>query len=135
MKDGALLSKRAFLRGLGSLAGAAGFCAPFRRNLMFSQVSGGHGVATGVEHLRNDKNFSVHFAADCGILVPKNELKWQSLRPSVKSFNFGRSDLVRKLRSMEQDVLQWPYTRLAQGIADMQKPPLPVNSQTVKGSR
>jgi endo-1,4-beta-xylanase len=30
----------------------------------------------------------------CGILVPENELKWQALRPSAKSFDFSRADAL-----------------------------------------
>jgi endo-1,4-beta-xylanase len=42
--------------------------------------------------LSSDTNFAAHFAQECGILVPEAELKWQTLRPSLESFNFAPGD-------------------------------------------
>ncbi len=117
MNDSIFLSRRTFLRGMVALAGMAGFCAPFGEHDLWALVSGGNGEATvpagsgaeplrhqaaqkrliygaalGVDHLCNDKDFSTHFAAECGILVPESELKWKALRPSNESFNFAPAD-------------------------------------------
>ena len=117
MNYGGLLPRRTFLHGIGALAGAACFSAPFGCDYLWAKLSGGngepgvtagpgaeplrqqaaakgliYGAATGVGHLRDDKDFSAHFAAECGILVPTNELKWEALRPSVESFDFGPAD-------------------------------------------
>jgi len=32
--------------------------------------------------------------AECNILVPENEMKWQALRPSAHAFNFGPADAI-----------------------------------------
>lgn len=117
MNDGGLLPRRAFLHGIGALAGSACFSWPFGHHYLWAQVSGGngaarvmtgpgaeplrhqaagkgliYGAATGVDQLSKDKDFSAHFATECGILVPANALKWLALRPSPESFNFGPAD-------------------------------------------
>ncbi|RYD61809.1 MAG: glycosyl hydrolase, partial [Sphingomonadales bacterium] len=32
--------------------------------------------------------------AECGIVVPENEMKWQALRPSPEAFDFARADRI-----------------------------------------
>ncbi|HEY0105823.1 MAG TPA: endo-1,4-beta-xylanase, partial [Rhizomicrobium sp.] len=39
-----------------------------------------------------DETLKALFVAQCGILVPENELKWYSVRPSATEFNFDRAD-------------------------------------------
>ena len=33
-------------------------------------------------------------AVDCGLIVPENELKWQSIRPSPTTYDFSGADTL-----------------------------------------
>src|SRR4051794_19865294 len=39
-------------------------------------------------------SYAALLEADCGVLVPENELKWQAIRPSANSFDFTRFDAM-----------------------------------------
>jgi len=39
-------------------------------------------------------NYAALLEGECGLLVPENELKWQSIRPSPTSFDFTRFDAM-----------------------------------------
>lgn len=41
-----------------------------------------------------DPNYRDIVTRDCGLIVPENELKWQSLRPSPTTYNFSGADLL-----------------------------------------
>ncbi|MCX7283545.1 MAG: endo-1,4-beta-xylanase [Novosphingobium sp.] len=60
-----------------------------------SSVAGGTGGGTW----RNPRNAAL-VAAQCGVIVPENELKWQAIRPSATSFDFsafdGTADFARR---------------------------------------
>ncbi len=51
-----------------------------------------YGAATMQNHLVSDTNFNSSFVQECGILVPENELKWDTLRPTPSQFNFTSAD-------------------------------------------
>jgi endo-1,4-beta-xylanase len=51
-----------------------------------------YGAAGNYPALSSDEAFKKHFAQECGILVPENELKWDTLRPSPYSFDFSKGD-------------------------------------------
>jgi endo-1,4-beta-xylanase len=55
-----------------------------------------YGTAGMKDYLMSDKNLKASFIRECGILVPENELKWATLRPSPKEFNFTDSDWLAK---------------------------------------
>jgi endo-1,4-beta-xylanase len=103
-KTGPRLDRRAFLAS--SLALAAGGCAaplpppvpapvvdletrpPLRalaaeRGLFF-------GAATTSVILDDDPTFAAAFARECGILVPENEAKWDSIQPAPGLFDFSK---------------------------------------------
>jgi endo-1,4-beta-xylanase len=42
----------------------------------------------------DDPQMRALFVAQCGILVPENELKWYALRPTAKGFDFSRADAL-----------------------------------------
>jgi endo-1,4-beta-xylanase len=42
----------------------------------------------------NDPKMRALFVAQCGVLVPENELKWYALRKDPKSFDFSRADAL-----------------------------------------
>jgi endo-1,4-beta-xylanase len=49
---------------------------------------------------------------ECGVLVPENEMKWQAIRPTATTFNFGAFDAmmdyaVRKTIDMRAHTLLW----------------------------
>ncbi len=52
-----------------------------------SAVAGGGGGGTW----RNPKNAAL-VAAECGVIVAENEMKWQAIRPSATRFEFGAFD-------------------------------------------
>lgn len=51
-----------------------------------------YGAATMRNYLVSDTNFRSRFIQECGILVPENELKWDSLRPNPRQFDFKGAD-------------------------------------------
>lgn len=55
-----------------------------------------YGAASSQRRLSSDKEYATHFAQECGILVPEWELKWGTLRPSPKEFNFTPGDWLLK---------------------------------------
>lgn len=81
------------LAGLGgpAVATSAATVAPRLRDLA---AAGGrfYGAATGRRQLEADPDFARCFAAECGLLVPENELKWRALRPAPDQFDFSGAD-------------------------------------------
>lgn len=51
-----------------------------------------YGAASDYRYLSVDAKLAAVFAQECGILVPENDMKWKTLRPSPDSFNFVQSD-------------------------------------------
>jgi endo-1,4-beta-xylanase len=51
-----------------------------------------YGAASGQYLLSSDVKFAARFVQECQILVPENELKWQTLRPTPDRFDFTESD-------------------------------------------
>lgn len=51
-----------------------------------------YGAAGNYRALTEDTEYAQVFAETCGMLVPENELKWATLRPSADRFDFTRSD-------------------------------------------
>ncbi|MBD2459679.1 endo-1,4-beta-xylanase [Oscillatoria sp. FACHB-1407] len=54
------------------------------RNLLYGAAANPHGLS--------DPVFTAAFLRECAILVPENELKWQSIRPSPTQFDFSQAD-------------------------------------------
>ncbi len=90
------------LGSLGACGGVAGsavharaqaFLAPFQplktsagdRNILF-------GVATGPGALQADAAFAAQIATHAALLVPENELKWETVEPLPDVFNFAPGD-------------------------------------------
>jgi endo-1,4-beta-xylanase len=64
----------------------------------------------------NNPNYAAILQNECGILVPENELKWQSIRPSADTFNFADSDAMitwaqSKSMAMRAHTLLWHKPR------------------------
>ena len=55
-----------------------------------------YGAASDYRYLSVDAQFAAIFARECGLLVPENDLKWNTLRPSPDSFNFVEGDWLAK---------------------------------------
>ena len=53
-----------------------------------------YGAATPSYVLLKNSKFAARLAQECAILVPENELKWATLRPSPTSFNFTQADTI-----------------------------------------
>src|ERR1700719_4596946 len=51
-----------------------------------------YGAAASQKRLEADSAYAALFADQCGVLVPEGELKWNVLRPTPDSFNFGPAD-------------------------------------------
>jgi endo-1,4-beta-xylanase len=51
-----------------------------------------YGACGSHRALAEDSEYARHFAAECGILVPENDLKMGPLRPTPERFDFERSD-------------------------------------------
>jgi endo-1,4-beta-xylanase len=64
----------------------------------------------------NNPNYAAILEAECGILVPENEVKWQSIRPSSETFNFAGFDAMMgwaqsKSMAMRAHTLLWHKPR------------------------
>jgi endo-1,4-beta-xylanase len=51
-----------------------------------------YGAASGYKILSTDSEFAVRFTEECNILVPENDLKWETLRPTPEQFDFTAAD-------------------------------------------
>ncbi len=51
-----------------------------------------YGAASGRDFLVSDTNLKASFVRECSILVPENELKWDTLRPAPDRFDFTQAD-------------------------------------------
>lgn len=61
-----------------------------------------YGAASTRTHLANDPQFAAAFASQCDLLVPEVELKWDTLRPTPDSFNFGPADWLQHFAGLHQ---------------------------------
>lgn len=52
------------------------------------------GSTLGVKKGFADPRYRALIAAQCGLIVPENELKWQATRPDAKTFDFSGADLL-----------------------------------------
>jgi endo-1,4-beta-xylanase len=59
------------------------------KGLRFGSTLGAGSSESG--SFRNPR-YAALLKADCGILVPENEMKWQAIRPTAKTFDFQRFD-------------------------------------------
>lgn len=51
-----------------------------------------YGAASGYQILSTDSEYAQRFAEECLLLVPENDLKWRTLRPSPGEFDFFKAD-------------------------------------------
>lgn len=109
------LSRREALSRLGAAALAAGaFALPHSVRLALTAASSGvgdgfradeyplkdhatrkglfYGSTTQHSILAGDPRFAGAFTSECGMLVPENELKWDVLRPTPDTYDFGPAD-------------------------------------------
>ncbi len=81
------LTRRAALAGAGAaLAGAAGAVA--RENLI------PFGAAVMISDFRADERLRRELAAQCDIIVPMNELKWEALRHARDGYDFRDAEEI-----------------------------------------
>jgi endo-1,4-beta-xylanase len=64
----------------------------------------------------NNPNYATILQNECGILVPENELKWQSIRPTSETFNFVDGDAMMgwaqsNNMAMRAHTMLWHKTR------------------------
>jgi endo-1,4-beta-xylanase len=59
------------------------------KGLRFGSTLGAGSAESG--SFRNPQ-YAALLRADCGILVPENEMKWQAIRPTAQAFNFTQFD-------------------------------------------
>lgn len=86
--------RAALIGGLGLMAGpACGKDTPVlqaaagRRGVLF-------GAAIEPQSVEADADFAALIARQCAILTPENAMKWDALRPSETTFDFGAADRV-----------------------------------------
>ena len=116
----ALIKRRAFLFGLGTLAGTSALASGEFRHLnnqiqkigdeerdftvestapLRDQAAAKgliYGAASHYRFLSSNPKFAACFAQECAMLVPEAELKWKALRPNPDSFDFTKSDWLAK---------------------------------------
>lgn len=61
-----------------------------------------YGAAIQRNYLSRDPEFAACFARECHLLVPEGELKWRTLRPSLKQFNFAPADALLQFAQQNQ---------------------------------
>jgi endo-1,4-beta-xylanase len=54
----------------------------------------GSAIAAGGGGSFHNAPYAALIEAECGVLVPENEMKWQALRPSPTRFNFAPADAI-----------------------------------------
>jgi endo-1,4-beta-xylanase len=118
LSNGEMISRRTFLARAAALAG--GGCVAARNFLIVPEASAKvppassslkelaasrnllYGAAATKTHLSKDPAFADAFAAQCNILVPEVELKWDALRPTPDTFNFGPVDWLQHFAGAHQ---------------------------------
>jgi endo-1,4-beta-xylanase len=105
------ISRRNFLSGIGAAAAGIGAFpvtdwATELRTLPADSSDAiplrDHAAAKGLVYggaapwnlIHDDPQFAATFAAQCGLLVPEEALKWHALRPTIDTFNFTKADLL-----------------------------------------
>ncbi|RYY45542.1 MAG: glycosyl hydrolase [Sphingomonadales bacterium] len=63
------------------------------RNMRFGSAVAWSAIGADAGSFANP-NYAALLEADCAILVPENELKWQSIRPSASTYDFTRFDAM-----------------------------------------
>ncbi len=61
-----------------------------------------YGAATQRDTLQSDSAFAAHFAEECALLVPENELKWETVEPEPGDFDFGPGDWLADFAAQNQ---------------------------------
>lgn len=51
-----------------------------------------YGAAVAARRMQQDAAFTAAIARECNLLVPENDLKWKTLRPTPEQFDFTRGD-------------------------------------------
>lgn len=122
-----MIGRRPFLVGLGSLAGVGAFTAGGGLSQLNNQIlaiaSQGrdftvvgetplrdraaakgliYGAATVKRMLDSDREYARRFAQECGILVPDWQLKWRTVHPTPKSFDFTAADWLAEFARAHQ---------------------------------
>jgi endo-1,4-beta-xylanase len=62
------------------------------RHMRFGSTVGA--APSGQASSFGDSRYRDILVRDCGLIVPENELKWQTIRPSATSYDFSRADLL-----------------------------------------
>jgi endo-1,4-beta-xylanase len=91
------MNRRSFLQGAGCvsaglLRGADGPERPLRDHAAARGLL--YGAAAAYGPLRNDPDYTAHFAEECGILVPENVLKWSLVHPAPDRYDFVPGDFL-----------------------------------------
>jgi len=92
-------------QGLGLAMGAAALAAAPRAIAQASSPSlhqlatakgmrFGSAIAAGGGASSSNPRYAAVIERECGLLVPENELKWQSIRPTAETFAFDRADAI-----------------------------------------
>ena len=63
------------------------------RNMRFGSAVGAGAPGTQASSY-SDANYRAILVRDCGLIVPENELKWQSIRPSPTTYDFTGADTL-----------------------------------------
>ncbi|HAA27812.1 MAG TPA: glycosyl hydrolase family 10 [Cyanobacteria bacterium UBA8553] len=65
-----------------------------------------YGAASDYRYLSVDAKLAAVFAQECGIIVPENDMKWTTLRPTPDSFNFVQSDWLAEFAQEHKMLLR-----------------------------
>ena len=104
-KDATMIDRRRALGLAGSATLGAWLCDPWRAAAAapavslkaLAQAKGmrfGSAAARGGGGGVTDPRYAALLRAECDLLVPENEMKWQALRPSAARFDFGPADTI-----------------------------------------
>ena len=123
-----LLTRRGvFYLGLGTLAGmgalakskalnnqARDFTVVGETSLKERATAKGliYGAAAKYSTLSSDAEFTARFTQECAILVPENELKWGTLRPSPQGFDFTIIHTINSYHGMSKCTIPPNHTMI-----------------------
>lgn len=103
------ISRRAVMLGTAGVlivgrGAVAATIAPAADSLRAKAEASGrvYGAAARQSDLVKDEAYRRVFAAECGLLVPENELKWKTLRPSSTRYDFAAADWLADFARQHQ---------------------------------
>ena len=97
------MHRRTFLQTAVALAARPGLAADEQPLRAHAAARGFlYGGAASYGALKNDPDYTAHFAEECGLLVPENSLKFGPVHPEADRFDFTEGDYLADFAAKNQ---------------------------------